>query len=815
MKVLQIKNLWVDKDNDNTFYFESDEKRDALLNSYHPNWRRELSGLDNKAQVELEFSILVKVDKKDLDFKNIKNYKLFAVQHEVGGEEVIRFYNLIEYTISSNKSIINLSLEENVFFNETGFLNNERKFILNEGHVNLIDLHGLELDAGNRTFLKSEPLRRDFDFSQQYPNIDIKHMNNEWVFVVVKANDNLYKLNNQVLPYSVYIAPKSTITAHKGNRNDISVINYFFSPLSGDWFGSQDEKDYAQEYIFNLNSQPQEGESVNIKAYLGADFARTSEGDVTASDYIARIPWEFWQANKGKWFPVFFGDKLRYVNDYIFSNKIIEWEGEKNAVSTLVCMKYDELNNRIKFRAYDKSLLPEYTENISYHFLMVGKNYGLHTYWDKYYWNSNGDIHYYNDLGQKVKVTGKGDDWDNVWSEMNKNPTWRCYGSYAFSAVYYPNNDTPDKPFEIKYIYNGEDNGETARLWTANSLMQYINEQSQPDKNINTAILNAYSSSFNPLEIGDDGKIKNLLYSDGSEIDWENFDDTKIVLLKATNTADSRKLNTYDLEKYINKSWIKGMENYSILIENNKSFDIKPEILRNNRKFTHRAIITPKSLTERIEFANDITQEGYIHVNNKELMFAVNGYNDMLVNNPRALSNANFKYHIELIKSGLSMANKSSMGMLLGMSQLGNTLVERKNWKNNLANLKEKPNIDVGSGNGYSDLYLNKEGFSLIIVEWLYTTYHAKTLIENFKRNGVQIDGGYFTFNYLKRPEFNYIKIGNENDYFLNVAMRPEVKDKLKEIISKGVRLWYNKETYLNFDAPNGLTLEGSINYIE
>ncbi len=809
----------------NAMYFLNDTTRDEFVNNKLMNGKDYKIELDKAAET---YGNILSPTGGTIEIQNPFNNveELFEKNTIILNESKVnanpKFYFIDDVQQLDNNNMFELTLSVNLFLTYTHILRDNNQMDLIEGHVNDASILDMVLDGGYKTPYNIKPLERDFDFEGTYPGKDVGMLNNKWVYVFIEQSNSptgdkpLFKINGQVKNYRVLMAPwepiivqdnseLKTVISYVNERWD--SVNYFHNEKinvdDGDIRGDQEQLE--RERINDVINIPEQDKG-DIK--ISFNYNKT---DMKSVNKVVSIPFDKLELYKDNWFPIHIGDnELEYniANRDIWNTTDKTKPGNTPSIAAYNIiafeMKYDTFNNKFITRALKRGRTSSDT--------LYALNRRQHAAWFRQWlvfvptkWVKSFSYGTSNQPGEPT---------DSVITPASKDDIkwpYMCNETGAFTTVVFETDDW-NRPmnwnFTIKEVYQGQDTEIVNKVWNASSLLNYVNSKSIPEDGNTEIVVAAYNSSFNAIELDANGFPTNLKIKDTLiPVTPDTWDNTEIYELIEQNTDYNKLLNKYDLTKYTDKSWLKGLENYSIVIENNKEFDIKPEFIYSIGEFTHDVILTPNEWTERIKFEGGLHNEGLEFSNTKEMLFATNIFNEYQVNNPGALKNQAFNNNLRSLEAiaelGIGVGS-GGIGAIAGVKSIGNNVVDRINYKQNITMMKNQPINTTGSGSAYSDLYLNNNAFGLTLVEWQYTTPQALSVVNNVIRNGLsQSRTIVVNFNAIKRPEFNYIKVTNGMEMLSSVELGQHILTQFADVFEKGVRLWYNPDNYLNYDVNN------------
>ncbi len=804
------KNIKWDNTYTNTMYFLNDIDRDNYINSElftTPDYLQQLDqqpetyGVTlspNGGTIEIQWGGSV----EELFKKNT-----IILKESIKSSEP-KFYFIDDIQQLDNNNMYELTLSLNLFLTYTGILKHNLQMNLLEGHVNDVSILDQVIDAGYKTPYSIKPLRRNFDFNTLFPDRDYNTLDNQWIYLFIKQSEtsNLFKLNNQTQPFKLLVAPLNDILIEK--KGDRNVMAYLYEKWDNVKYtdGTDENISGDQSQLENVRTIDLDTSAIQDKGdvKINFDYTHTDTGKIKNVVYI---PYNtFTNFYKDKWEILHIGttkseyDKLN--DEYWRTNST---NGGYNHIVAFE-MRWVSQTNQLQFRALKRG------NNTNANNLMATTIAGYHRNklaiggwleWKTLY--SNGDTNQNvenllpvrNDFSH-IPAHGGNSKWPYMATQEKSGSDG---GKYEYGSK--------DWSFSLTEVYQGEDDSINDLRWTNDSLINYINAQVKAYTGVTSEIIGGKISSFNPLQLDEKGFPTNIKKYDSDDLIVypDGWDNTGLYELTHIDTGKSPLLNTYDLKEYTNKSWIEGINAYSIIIENNKEFKFKPEKVYSEAKFVHSVIPLANEWTERIVWGGDIHTEDYEFINNKEFIFATNTFNDYQLNNPGELKNQAFNNNLRSVESIIEAMigiGTGGLGAIAGVKSIGNTVVERINYKQNITMMKKRAPISSGSGSAYSDLYLNKNGFGLSIVEWQYTTPQCKSTIDSIIRNGISYDRTIVVnFESIKRPEYNYIKIDNGKELLTLVELTPAIKEQFANVFEKGVRLWYNADNYLKYDVEN------------
>lgn len=794
----------------NTMYFLNEVDRDTFVNNnLHENYLTQLEAVDETFGVTLSprggtIEIEWKGSMEELWTKNT----IILKESVKSGKPTFWFIDDIQQM--DNNNMYELQLTPNLFLSYPGILEHNPNLELLEGHVNDGSLLDVKLDAGYRAPMILKPLERDFDWYAHYPDNDITGLNTQWLYVFIKtpqanSGQTLFLYNGQRMPYRILIAPMDDILIEPGDSTSqtLAVIDEEWSSL---YYNIKEDLNPGDNDLSGSTSKLETIREHSVSGEIFTDQDLMISTTFKNTKRYVRIPQsKLTELYTNQWNPIFISNisqsTIDSIQNSIFNDK--SPSGSDEVVGTVLLFQYDSIGQKFKFSApsRDNDVLNKPLDRV--HF----------------------KIKSHRERSWELFVPGS---WEDQYSGEStgfhltahcKIPFWTVGLSGVWSiALTTFNFEINGNDFDAKVlkVYQGDENSEGDLYWTKNRLISYINEQSNATEG-ESEIIGAKISSYNPLEMSGLGDITNIKGKDSTTTGWVN---DEVIELFSMDYDKSYIFNTYDLTKYKEKSWISGMENYSIVIESNKEFMIKPELVYTDGKFVHKIIPTPNEWVERIIWSSDVNNDGYSWQNNKELLFANNAFVEYQVNNPEALNNQRFNNTINSLKAVTELGvglKGGGAGAVAGINAVGNNIIDRVNYKSNIKGMKEQPAISTGSGAAYADLYLNKNGFGLGIIEWIYTTSQAPSLIDSLIRNGISYDQSIWVkAKSIKRPEFNYIKINNGNEALSKSNLAPYINNQFAEIFNKGVRLWYNYDNFMDFDVENNsMFTKDMINYID
>ncbi len=832
---------------ENGLYFNTVIDRDNYISTYlfdGEEWRNQITKTTQKDRIKQDGTGDIVINENTLSRKEIYD-KNYIILRDCDNDDP-EFYFIINVDHQSGNQYI-ISVQKDVITSNPGFMKDVGRMELIEGHVNESSILDMVIDGGYKAPLKISPLDRDFDWESTYPGTDINMLNNQWLYVFIKqktdkGNFPLFKLNGQVQPFRVLTAPLKPVIVKDNSESKklIASINerwdsvYYFHNNEyfvddGDIRGNQEQLEKWRRNSVINDVNPDDG---NIKISF-----RYAKSDMATVDKIVEIPLEKWEFYKDRWFPIYIGNKESEYNKLNASlwdtnNPTYPGKTDSSNYDHIIAfeMQYLTETNTIMMRAIQRNGTSKYILEA-----LQARGFGAwYRFWLTFAPTSWQKVYsYYGEAG----IPAAHDNYIIKWPYMCGET-----GSYTIGLSTDDWNRPMDWNFTIKEIYQGTDTGLDNFVWNADSLLDYINQQSNPQDDAKEELITAKISSFNPIELASDGfpiNIKRYDLTTGpvTPDDWENG---KIYEVFKQDTVNMDKFNTYNLSKYTNKSWIQGINNYSIMIENNKEFELKPEYVYGDSVFIHEVIISPNEWTERLKWPTSIHNSDLEYSNTKEVIFATNAFNDYQANNPGALSNQQANNNSALlggmigtavagigaaVATGGTSLVLSAGAVAKGAGTLINDRKNKRNLKHNVAMMKQQPALSTGTGSAYADLYLNNNAFGLTLVEWQYTTNQAPSVIDSVIRSGLQFQNTISTsYDKIKRPQFNYFKLTNAQEALTGVEMSIAEKQLLIDSFSAGIRLWYDPANFLKFtdeslDNPqeynNSIFTRDMINYID
>ncbi len=842
---------------ENALYFNTVIDRDNYISTYlfdGEEWRNQITKTTQKDRIKQDGTGEIIINENTLSRKEIydKNYIILRDCDEDEPE----FYFIINVDHQSGNQYL-ISVQKDVITSTPGFMKDVGRMELIEGHVNEQSILDMVIDGGYKVPKIIQRLERDFDFQSIYPGKDVGILNNQWLYVFIKQKTEtgdfpLFKLDNQIMPYRVLVAPLNEIIVNdiSESKNTISKVNdgwenviYPHNQLpSGVEQGSDESLNYIDQQDRLIKLEKETYSDVinnpidtfgNIKLSFNFKYKANFGNAIDINDTI-EIPYDVFNRSsngyKDNWFPIYIGsDKKEYdsLNNELWTtgetkeaeyNYIVafelKWNTSTGKIDTRV-IKRDRTINSELLKAKGISGKSQKIVDL----IIIGKKmYGSG--------EKNEEIEFLSPY-RKITLEGTPKGGNSRWPYMTSDDFFNPIEQL------FPN----EWSFTVKEVFQGKATGLDNPKWNSKTLLEYVNSQSNPQDDAKEELISAKISSFNPLELTSDGWLLNIKDKDSATgpvtpEDWKN---DSIYELIYQDTEYNDLLNTYDLTKYQDKSWIKGINNYSILIENNKEFDIKPEYVYTQGKFSHRAIISPNEWVERIKWPFALHSDQQEFVNNKEIIFATNAFNQYQANNPGDLSNQRADNNADLLSGAITTAVTgigaiATGGALLyvgagavGAGTIINNRKNKRNLKHNIAMMKEQPVISSGNGSAYADLYLNNNAFGLTLVEWQYTTNQAPSVIDSVIRSGLQFQNTISVgFDSIKRPQFNYFKLTNAQEALTGVKMSIAEKQLIIDAFDAGIRLWYDPANFLKFTEEgnpynynNTLFTRDMINYVD
>lgn len=800
----------------NTMYFDTETARNGFVSTYlftDGNYMQQLQAQPETYGVTLSpkggtIEIEWTGDINELWTKNT------IVLQESKKNAKPTFWFIDDIQQLDNNNMFELTLTPNLFLSYPGILEHDPTMELIEGHVASASLLDEKFDGGYRTMSSITGLDRNFDFEGTFDGWDINMMNNQWIYVFVKStndaagtNEKLFKYNGQIMPYRVLIAPLNDIVVNSGDYYSNTIASF-----SETWESASYELQELDMNVPDLTDLTKERVIDMENPFLtGTDI---DDDDITivgsydgVNKYITYTYDNFMNCYKDKWGPIYISSEseseISRVNNLLAAGTYVDKTSHSVDEKVVLKMKYNSSDNTISFKTLDQ--VSGNNDGIEFHDLIIANKY----MYDERYWTVFVPGHW-----NKMYGVVPGDFTDKWVPYMS---TVHGVTTIAVSTVNYSSHDWKVKFFRI---YQGDEESAGENItWTNDTLMEFVNSQANAQDDASVVIIGGKISSFNPLHLNANsgGKIDNIRPFDGTEV---GYIEGEVMELFFLNDDDSALMNTYDITKYQNKSWLDGIENYTIMIENGAEFKLKPELVYTDGVFTHQVVPTPNEWTERLIFEHDIHNEGYEFVNNKEFIFATNAFNEYQVNDPTAIKQQKFSNNLNLLKGATELAMsipKGGVGAVAGVNAIGNNVVDRYNFRMNMRSMKERPVNITGSGSAMTELYMNKNAFGLSIVEWQYTTNQAPSIIKTLIRNGLSYDQPIVAnFSKIKRPAFNFIQINNPYEVFSNNDYGVTINNAFGEVFNKGTRLWYDAETYLDYSVDNSEIInESMISYID
>ncbi len=831
---------------ENGLYFNTVIDRDNYISTYlfdGEEWRKKITKTTQKDRIKQDGTGEIIINENTLSRKEIydKNYIILRDCDDDDPE----FYFITNVDHKSGNQYI-ITIQKDVITSNPGFMKDVGRMELIEGHINEASILDMVIDGGYRTPLNIKPLERDLNWEEIYPGTDINLLSNQWLYVFIREKQQsgdfpLFKLNGQIQPFRVLVAPLNPIIVQDNSetRTLISSVNESWSSVH---YFHNEKKDVGDDQIRGDQNQLElERESRILKPInenidkIKISFNFTQDGSTTSN--IIEMPIDVLNDKyKDKWYPLFIGrDKSIFerLNNQLWKDGETD-EGTYTHISAIE-LKYSPLIDKFEYRAIKRDRTPNSmldklraNQRAAWRRTWLGP---VPTAWyPQYAWGrSKGDLNYA-EVPYNTDVGAKRIKWPYMCGET---------GSFTVILSTTDYNKPINWNFSIKEIYQGEDTGLLNLTWDANSLKDYINLQANANDDASEVLISVRTSSFNPIELNSEGWMLNIKDKDvpTGPVTPDDWKPDGIYELFRQDTNNNKLFNTYDLSNYRDKSWIQGIENYSLIIENNKEFNLNPEYVYSEGKFTHEVIISPNEWVERIKWPDSLHTEELEFANNKEMIFATNAFNEYQANNPGALSNQQADNNADLLGGVLSTAIAgagayASGGTLVwigtgvvGAQTLINNRKNKRNLKHNVAMMKQQPVISSGNGSAYADLYLNNNGFGLTLVEWQYTTNQAPSVIDSVIRSGLQFQNTVSTsYAKIKRPQFNYFKLTNSQEALTGVEMSIAEKQLLIDAFDAGIRLWYDPANFLKFtdeslDNPqlynNSLFSRDMINYID
>lgn len=377
-------------------------------------------------------------------------------------------------------------------------------------------------------------------------------------------------------------------------------------------------------------------------------------------------------------------------------------------------------------------------------------------------------------------------------------------------------------------------------------------------------VLDIQFTTFTPWVRDTEGNIANLSYWD---YDWPGLFQGRTQFMILDFVADfNEPSNEYTVYMPYAEESLDGIRDFDIMIENNKILDIPLQAVEDsiNVNFIHRYVPTPNEPEESIQINvggkyRTIRGVDNIWTKSKDLAYGVNAFAQYKANKPLSsefeiilsplrgfLTGASLTTWFSANKfnrygftkeklmgyepyemSGLQMSNNEigyggrqiieskggdpikktvltstaktalTFGGVGAISNLSSTVMNRQD-------MKRRPQQIKGSGSALPDLYLNKQGFDFVRVEYEYTTTERENLLNSIYRDGVSVENYVFDkYENVKRRKFNVIDIVNidmvlPQKYYVEEGL--EIVNNIIEFYKTPRRYWNRLEEFMVFD---------------
>lgn len=348
---------------ENAIYFNTIIERDNYIKDYlfsGEEWRNQITKNTVKDRIKQDGTGEIVINENILSRKELYN-KNYVILRDCDSDEP-EFFFITNIDHQSGNQYI-LTVQKDVITSNPGFMKDVGRMELIEGHVNEASILDMVIDGGYKVPYTINPLERDFDWNGTYPGADVGTLNNQWLYVFISqqqkdSNFPLFKLNGQVQPYRVLVAPlkeiivednsetKTIIASVNDKRNS---VNYFHNDREfvDDGNIRGDQSQLEREHISTVSNQPS-ADKGDIK--LSFNYAKS---DMTTANKIVNIPFDKWSLYEDNWFPIYIGNsesEYNTLNGQLWNTNDKRYPGftSDNKYNHIIAfeMKYDMLNGK-------------------------------------------------------------------------------------------------------------------------------------------------------------------------------------------------------------------------------------------------------------------------------------------------------------------------------------------------------------------------------------------------------------------------------------------------------------------------------------
>lgn len=801
--ILTDNNILYDNSYSNILYFGTEEKRDQYVNNYLlDNYLEKLSQRPNINQQLLdvvENVISIGITREELENKNY-----IIIEDNLGN---ISFHFINGYENDGNNNSFTLSIEKDLNMTYPTIWDNIKNIYAEQTHIN--NYFGYEIDGGHKEVINIKNL--------SYNNNDEVYnqlKNKGWLVVFERVNnesDYISKTNNGKTfkePFKIYIAPLTPIKIKSGESFE-NIIYYQPDPTAYSFMSSEIENQETSIYL-GLNDNVDPEYDVNIYIH----YTTNSYSNVQKTYTISKDLFPFDNQEKIIILPLNGSTELaNEITNIIQNNEIY---------NDPLIMNQEVLTGSSR------------TENIV-EFLPIKII-------------KNSDISY----------TIKSIKWSEIINNIpnaqlryinNNQIRILSYVGYPDHYGLYNPNSYINFNLEIDKISQTEEN-----VWSIDNLLNYLEDPTD------TLIIGSRTTNFIAIDTDQPSGIIDLDISNNLKYD----DDKEIYYISFLNYTKLLSINKYiiDFSDYTKYDLIEGLNKYSFGIENLKEFDLNANYINKETKqmtFEHYASFTP-DWEERLKFIDNsylnLTNDENSFINSKEFIKG----NDILaqykVNDP-------VKSKFDWLRPIFSLGNVASLflGKERAARRIGKTITNKKFGRvgtktilgkrggriykpkygyrtdtksetyNDVgggggttgkilralpliggiaqvpvqrANMRKSPDQFQGNGDINGDLIFNYNSINFSLYQYEFINPSRKAIIRDLKMHGINDQIFLETLWDYKQTSFNFYKLGDidiSNSQSLRTILKPEEYDQLNEIIMGGFTLWYNVDTYLDWES--------------
>ncbi len=307
-------------------------------------------------------------------------------------------------------------------------------------------------------------------------------------------------------------------------------------------------------------------------------------------------------------------------------------------------------------------------------------------------------------------------------------------------------------------------------------------------------------------------KVNDREANKSSIVHFENILELKMYTF---NEPEDVKNNTYNIDlspikgDIHNFNILPGLEDSKLAIEGVKEIDWPFNQVDNtldNLDVRLGTFLAPNEMENFYTFNNQpyYKDSENTWTNETELAIFVNQLNEYKANNPVSskLGILGSVTGGALVGAGIGSRASKGNPEIIGASLATGAFIGAAGSTIGRANRKKAPENVKGGTNTYGILSNAKYPFNLVDIRYDYKGNDRLSIFNILYKYGLEYDSSLFTksYNDIKRPIFNFMKLNNITSSQLNMDLPNEVIVTLGDVLSTGIRVWNDTTKFLQYE---------------